>query len=408
MALPVTISSTILGLQNSYHGPFKSSEGAFYTVLIDSTNKNLVEAHKATDPTSSFSEQDGSNRPNFVDDILSLNVFQAGDKLHVVGQNLNADQDVYYARFDMGDDTWDAIDGSTDRDIVIDDGAKAGNGIACDLVVRSDGDIVVVYQKDSEKVMGAEFERVGVSVSTSANRGETWSAVVRVDNQGSVEKDMTGPRIVLGDSDTSHIVWGDDTSNTTSTMSQRALSSADSLQTERTDITGADNLRQSSYPISHGISFDRLGTTKVRFLYMASDNDLGSLEFNAASDPSTFTIVSSIDGTNDVKFANSSIGACPAIDGSTQHELHVRGSDSDLFTSNDQDSDTWISVTEIFIGTLNSVHCNVYDRSGPKLAHIYNGPTTPTYDEEAITITIGILSGVDFPDQNYFDGPFEI
>ena len=81
MALPVTISNVDVGPQNSYHGPFKSSGGAFYTILLDSTSNNLVEAHKATDPTVSFTEQDGTNRPNFVNNVLSLNVFQDGDLL---------------------------------------------------------------------------------------------------------------------------------------------------------------------------------------------------------------------------------------------------------------------------------------------------------------------------------------
>ncbi|KKK80858.1 hypothetical protein LCGC14_2819290 [marine sediment metagenome] len=87
MALPVTLSSPTIAVHNAYHGPFKSSGGNFYTILCgttamssvwavqdgdnihvifthDSTATHNLTAWKATDPTSSFAEQDTSNRPS--------------------------------------------------------------------------------------------------------------------------------------------------------------------------------------------------------------------------------------------------------------------------------------------------------------------------------------------------------
>jgi len=413
MALPVTITGGDVGSQNSYHGPFRSSAARFYTALkgAGASVDGELRAFKATDPTDSFAEIDSGNRPvagDVTTDIASFNVFQVGDKLNCAVQNV--DDDVFFARLDIdsGAETWDAIDGASDRDILI-DGAPNGAADACDLVVRSDGDIVAVYQMEVDKVKGNPFERVGLSVSTSANRGETWSAVVSVDNQGDVERDMTGPRIVLGDSDTCHIVWKDD--NTTPTMSQRALSSADALQTERTDISGAEDLETEAYPIGHGVSFDRLGMTKVRFPFSAGlDPDLGVVEFDAAADPSSFAVSANIDASNDLLFVNNSAVLCLATDGSTVHELHSRASDSDLYTTDDADSDTWNTTAAATrgTGTKNHVSCNVFDRTGPKLARIEDDAGTVKYDEDAITITIAVLgAGVDFPDQNYFTGPFE-
>ena len=103
MALPVTISADVAN-QNSYHGPFKSSAGNFYTIVVGDTTATDgdVEAHKATDPTDSFAEQDGSNRPtagSSSTEIVSLWAVQDSDDLHVVYQDIA--HDVWYARFDM-------------------------------------------------------------------------------------------------------------------------------------------------------------------------------------------------------------------------------------------------------------------------------------------------------------------
>jgi|GEM_PF-5546668 len=384
MALPVTISSTIVGQQNSYHGPFKSSESAFYTILMDSIVKSSVEAHKATDPTISFTEQDSVNRPAFGSTVLSINAYQDGDKLHIAGQGTN--DNVMYGRFDMSGDTWDAIDGASDRDILI-DGAPDGLADACDLVVRSDGDIVVVYQKVMDKVMGNPFERVGLSVSTSANRGETWSAVVTLKDLG-VERDMTGPRIVLSASsgeaydDYSFIVWADDL-GATRNIRERALSGTDVLQTDRVMGSGSDN----PYLFTHGISFDRAGTTKVRIGFVTTTNGLQVIEFDAATDPSSFTASEIWDGTSsaeDVRLVNSSIVACLGLDGSTQHMLAARADNSDLYSADDADSDTWTTPASTFVGTINHVSNRTYDRSGTKLAHIIDDAGTVKYDEDSI------------------------
>ncbi len=399
MALPVTLPATFaMPQQNSYVGPFKSSENAFYGSARSGSQCRVV---KATDPTVSFAIQDILAEPDFVVTILSLNTFQVNDKLHIAGQN--SSDDVYYARFNMFADTWDEITVGNTEDLV--DGAPDGTLDACDLIVRSDADIAIVYQGVTESIMGQPNERVHLAVSTDG--GDTWTAGTRVDNQGKVERDFSGPRIVLGDSDTSHIVWIDQSSPRT--MSQRALSSADSLQTERTDITGADDISAAvNYVIGHGVSFNRAGTTKIRFPYADVDNDLGVLEFDAVADPSSFSISSNIDGTNNVQHSISKL-LCLATDGSIVYETHNRATDNDLYTANDQNTDTWTSPTNIFTGTINRLSSNIYDRAtGPILAHIIDDAGATKYDEDTITHTHGTLSGVDFPDQNYFVGPFEI
>ncbi|KKK78469.1 hypothetical protein LCGC14_2843260, partial [marine sediment metagenome] len=219
--------------------------------------------------------------------------------------------------------------------------------------------------------------------------GETWSAVVTLKDLG-VERDQTGPRIVLGDSDTSHIVWIDD--DLSVIMRQRALSSADALQTERAAHSpGSFN---GIYPIGHGVSFDRGGTTKIRFPSVIGNADVYSTEFDAAADPSSFNnrLINSA--------TNWDPETCFAPDGSFLHIMAVSADDSDLYSADDADTDTWTVPASSFTGTINHVSCNIYDRSGTKLAHIIDDGGTVKYDEDALaggttkTVTASLAAAI--------------
>ncbi|MFQ6016767.1 MAG: hypothetical protein ACE5KF_01100 [Kiloniellaceae bacterium] len=378
MALPVTISGTAAAQPHGYHGPFQSSAGNFYTILLDSTDNSLIEAHKATDPTASFAEQDGANRPDAARDVACLNVFQVGDKLHVaaqlVGDGLqNQSFELVYGRFDMAADAWDIITGGS-RLVTANNDLDPKNApdrhIACDLVVRSDGDIVIVFQGAQDKIMNGFFNRVDFTVSTDG--GVNWSAATEVDGAG--ENIYRNPRIVLGDGDTSHICY---TRGNGADLMQRALSSADVLQTER-DTTFDVALTASNFGLGHGISFSRSGTTKLRVFYIeAATTDPEILAFDAAADPSSF-------GTQNISADDPfDVSNGLAVDGSTVHFLYFKNADRDLYTSNDQDSDTWTAPAGTFTGTIAHVSCNVYARAGFfRLAHIIDDGGTVKYDED--------------------------
>ncbi|MCB7129953.1 MAG: hypothetical protein J3T61_10505, partial [Candidatus Brocadiales bacterium] len=262
MALPVIISGSppaVIGKQNSYHGPFKSSGGAFYTVVGDDnsvsaiwcfqdgdnihcvfqhsiTETRLINCYKATDPTSSFTAQDTANRP----------------------QTTTA-WDVFYARFSMSSDTWQDVDGSSNTEVLVDTTNTTQTAAACSIGIRSDSDIVVVYQGDSDMVLGTEYDRIDMNVST--NDGPTWAGPTSIDNAGAV--DWTGCVIVPGSSDRMHVFFKD---NTNSDAYQRRINSDDSLETFPSSFDASVD-SGSTYLFKHGESYDDGGTQRVRCPY---------------------------------------------------------------------------------------------------------------------------------------------
>lgn len=407
MALPLSISGADAASANSYSGPFKW-DNAFYVSHRDMTSGNDSRVDKATDPETSFAEQDGTNVPTFAATIASQNAFQVNNLLHIAAQTTA--NDVFYARFDMDADAWVDLDAGApvDEDILI-DGAPDGTPTACDIVVLNTGKIRVVYQGEMDKVMGTSFERIHAMQSTD---GFTWSNLQSV-STATAETDFTGPRMVVGDSDTVHIVYRGATDTPEDVLYQRAMSSADALQTER-DTTG--QTMPDFYPIGHGVSFDRSGTTKIRFPFsspISNDDTLLVLTFDAATDPSSFTLdTTPWDGSTSALSVRNQSGDAVlglAADGDTVYMVQARDDDSDFYTSNDGGNDTWTTPVVHRSGiTGNQYHANVFERGGSiKLAQYQEHSSQPRYDEADITPNFALLNAVSMPNQNYQIGPHE-
>lgn len=412
MALPVTIGADGTGRWHSFHGAFKSSGGAFYTILSGSSGKtgSFATAWKATDPTSSFTVQDESNSarlgqtgPTSFATIGSLNVWQDGDKLHVAS---TVDWTLYGC-FDMSSDAWVDL-GTSDYEIVIHEDGPI-TAVACDIAVLSAAygvgsafvKIRVVYQGATDMDMGSSYERI--DESNSVDDGVTWSAPTQIDNGASAAAlHYTGPRIVLppSNSDQCHIFMSDGTN-----LTQRAIAGDDTLRTYRD--TGFD-VTSDLYPITHGIGFTRSSVSKVRIGYREiTTNDLEVLEFDAFTDDTDRTETSSNVSTDDVQVDNGSINACLAADGSIIRGLMVKASDDDLYEFFDDDADSYtVEGTAHVTGTVNHISCNVYDRSGTKLAMIYDDGGTVKYDEIAIGVAAANPKGpLGHPLHGPFGGP---
>lgn len=380
MALPVTISGTATGAQNSYHGPFKSSTGgSFYTILIESTGLRLITAWKATDPTSSFTEQDGANSPRTAvgNDFLSVGIFPVGDNLHGIGQS--DDNDVYYFRFltddgSASEDTWIDIDGAGDRDILIESPGTAQTARACTIAVRGDGDIVVAYNGDSDMVMGTEFDRIDWNVSTDA--GVTWAGPVSIDNGGLVN--WTGAVIVPGSSDRMHVFFMD---NTNFDGYQRTIRSDDSLETFPSAFDIVISI-STIYSFHNGVSYDDAGTQRVRCPYRDLSEKASIAKLDSSDTPTLTTDVNVSDDT--VRAVNSQFTGTLAVDVKNLQLLYssVEG-DSDLFRDTNDDDAGWGTDTEELDGvTVNHISSRVYDRSGTdRLAFIYDDGGTVKYNE---------------------------
>ena len=132
MALPVSFDADLsVGLQNSYHGPFKSSGGAFYTVLrgrVAGGDGLTISLHKATDPTSSFAEQGQISMGGGSGVVLqSVWCYQKGDTVDVAGQYGSAGDEPFFVHHTTASLSADTLAFSTEVDTapIGDDGPNA-------------------------------------------------------------------------------------------------------------------------------------------------------------------------------------------------------------------------------------------------------------------------------------------
>lgn len=357
MALPVTISGTDMLAANSYHGPFLSSGGNYYAIVLDSTNAYEIEAWKATDPTSSFTEQDSAGKPTggaSDDNVLSLWTFQVSDNLHIATQD--ADNNVLYHIFNMATDNWDTVEESVQA--ITDSDSQQ----ACSIMVRSDGDVIVMYQTEEETLHGSARARTAY-----ARKEGTWTTDVALDTAGLV--DWVGCVIVPGSSDRSHFFFKNLNADD---GYQRTLTSGNSLETFP---SASDTTTGFTNPgFGHGVSYDDGGTQKIRCPYVDANNQISYAEFDSADTPGTWTINADV-SDNDVSGAI----MCLSAEGTNEHLLYSNADDTqDLYHDENDGTDTQI----LDAVTVNAVSCNVYTRSGATvLAYVYDDAGTVKYNE---------------------------
>ena len=384
MALPVTISGVQFPLWNSYCGPFLSG-GSIYTVLLNSLAPDFLEVHKATDPTDSFTEQDIINKPNLVNVVRSMWVFQDGTDLHIVHQE-NATERLGYTIFRMATDLWDGT--------VVDEEVEVPTGVTTILIgtsiaLRSDGDVIVLYAGSADIVHGSPHQRVDYA----RREGGSWTVGIAVDD-GGVE-DWIGSVIVIGSSDRMHFFFKDGINDD---VFQRTLLSDNSLETFPS--AGDLAVAGTEHVFVPGISYDDGGTQRIRCPYEDASGQISYAEFDSADAPGAFTINANV-GDNTVRVVDRSPAACLSVDEIDEHLLYVDSTDRDLY----HDKNDGVDV-EILNGvTMNRISSNVYDRSGTKLAFVYEDVGTIRYNEVDIAVTSS-FSGSDFPNQNYYVGPF--
>ena len=97
MALPTTIVSDV-GLRG-HHPPFKSSAGAFYSVVRADADE--LDVYKATDPTASWTLK--GTGPVHAGTIEGFSSVQDGDVIHIVAWSSATYE---YYTFNMATDAW--------------------------------------------------------------------------------------------------------------------------------------------------------------------------------------------------------------------------------------------------------------------------------------------------------------
>ena len=367
MALPVTLSGAAFPDQNYDCKPFKSSGGAFYIIVLESTG-GTPEAYKATDPTSSFSAVDTSGNPT--DTPTSMWVYPVSDVLHVLTMSVSGQAGtVEYHTFDMSTDTW----GTTDQAVASISDVGDNVAVACSIGVRSDGDIVVLYQGESDKDMGTDYSHVVYDVST--NGGSTWAGATLVDPDVD-ETNYTGAVIVMGASDRAHFFYYD---RTNFDFYHRSLSSADSLDNNDNFVS---HTTSALYAVGSGVSYVDT-QTKIRAPYENGTRKSSVVHFDSGANP-TITETDGV-GDNDTQQESSHVKHLMVVDGTDEYLLYVGGgsfgNDEDLYYDVNTGSGWGTDTEELDAVTINAISANVYDRSGTKIGYVYDDGGTVKYNE---------------------------
>ena len=376
MALPTTISGVLLpnSGQPFFFGPFISG-GNIYAVFEDSTTAGLLNVVKATDPTASFATQDASNAPDAGTTIVSLWAFQDGTDLKIVTATATGPEYRYHV-FHMATDLWDG----TLKNETIEDVKDQPPICAVSCAVRSDGDVIVLYNGDMDAVMGADWRRVDY-----ARREPSWTVGVNVAGD-SLESSWVSGATIRGASDKMHFLYMD---STNADAYQRSLSSANSLGTQHTlDTTVAALGGQVFIP---AVYYDDAGIERITIAYHDSDSTLQALVVENDGTPGTPSNLS------DAAVGQSR--GCLAVENGTIKKVHALFPDSgtsDLFYDVNQDEAGWGTDVEILDAvTVSKLSCTVYDRSGTKLAYVYNDGGTVKYNEKSLSSDQSFgLSGV--------------
>ena len=188
MALPTTI---VAGAGSGcYHPPFKASDGDFYVIVRNGAN---LDAYRATDPTDAWTIQDVDNNPINLGSGQRHAIVQDGDNLHIASSTGGAYR---YNLFDMAASTWTVASEAIETPANL----PANHWIS--IAVRSDGDVVVVYNGDTDQVMGSTKQRVDYNVRTVT----TWGGPQALDN-AAADEHYGNPNCVLGTNNFVHCLW---------------------------------------------------------------------------------------------------------------------------------------------------------------------------------------------------------
>ena len=288
MALPVSLSGLFTTTSNGpkVSRPFLSSGGNVYIagIIADGSKLGMV---KATDPASSFSSIGAdftvTGTLHCVDAVIS------GDSIHVVtASNTSASAINYrYHKFDIATDAWvinNSVIASSVNPLV-----STASEAKILVSVRSDGDVIVIYQGAKAASMGTDYQRV----SYGRYEASVWTVGVALDNAGATNWTTSG--IVIGSSDRMHFFFADATA---SDGYQRALTSANALEAFPAAFDTSINATITT-AVNDGVSYASGGNTKVRFPFPDTTSVAGNSVKLDSADAPTVSEDSDITGSTD-------------------------------------------------------------------------------------------------------------
>jgi hypothetical protein len=335
-----------------------SSTPCYYFFGKDSVAAGIIRAYKTTDPTVAFSVVASQNLTGSGPGAMSA--YQVGNVIHLLcGQLVSTNIGYQYDQFNMATDTF----GTSEQIItpIITTGQTGAAQYGCSLVVRSNGEVVALFNGVQTKTSGTFYARVYYSRRTAVN---VWSAGVQVD--GNTASDFTVPEAILSaNSDAVEFIWRN---NQGAISNQRLLSAANVLG------TAANLVNTLSY---QGVGY--LNGAVTRFV--------------AAGQGLTVAFDQGLTVTQaGVALTNALLPVRPFVDGTDVIVLYPKA-DGDLWFRKTIDHGvTWQAETAAtFVGTVASVEANlskdatIYQRGNAVvIPYVVNDNGTWKYNEHVV------------------------
>ena len=376
MALPVTLSGSAWSKQSG-GGPHLVG-GNVYAFFVVSGDLPTINAFKATDPETSFSVVD--THDSGATNIRDLSTVVSGTTIFVIFETATF---IAIVEFDTITDTF-----SNNVNIESFSGGQGPSTIdlvICDVRIRSDGDLIVLYGGDTDNVKGTAYDRVDYA----RREGSTWTAGIAVDNAGEINWHSGG--MASGSSDRMHFFFHN---HTNLDAYQRTLNSSNSLETFPSSFDTNLPSGSSLVRIVPGVSYDSAGTQKVRVPYAGLDGAnirVRIAKLDSADAPTVTSEVASDQQQRDNPGPTSRLAA----DGTDLHLLYSDVSTQDIWQDTNSNDGGWGTDVEV----RDAVACfkimtNIYTRVGSvKLAFLYGSGTVIEYDE----ITLSAPASLTFP-----------
>ena len=371
MAFPTTVSTLV----EPYHGlvgPYVSSTNNVYIVTRSNASSD-IQVFKASDPSTSFAGA-GSLTMTSGNTVRAIAGYQVGDNIHIVTRDAAAtnSNQIRYHVYSMASDTF-----TTSNTLVRDTYTAAGavDESNVDIVVRSDGDVIVMYE--GPQVL-ADIQRKRIYYAR--HLGAAWSADIALDNGGNAHWIPGG--MVRGSADRIHFFFKDETNND---AYQRALTSADVLESfpASFDVSiggTADDMMQrgAAYSASAG------GTLVVFPYFNSFTPDVNSVAFTSVDAPVPVVTTDIASATEIV--ANFRHAYPLAVDDKTVYFTFHRSA-SGICINTNVDNAGWGSATAIQAGSASYIFTNIYTRNSAKvLAVAYKEDSSTKYTEYTLSV----------------------
>jgi hypothetical protein len=400
MALPTDISAL---LDTAIAGPFMSSAGNVYVFGRSDAATDTLRAIKATDPTSSFSAV-GSDQDPYNLFLRGVSAHQVGDVIHIIGNFHSSESAVSYRylTFNMATDAW-VISEDIETGLDITPASNTDPSLYPDITVRSDGDVIVVYNGETDAIKGTSYARI----KYARREGGTWTTNIAVDAGGQL--DYSFSRTTLGLDDRVHIFWRQ---LEKTSLFHRTLSSANVLQAgsellDAFDISTSSSVNNNAYYSAY--SWDDGGTIRVAAIGIASDDvtDAQPVYFDSSFEPAL---------NKGTAFGTSLKGMRYWHDDDKLYVIYASSPSNDLFIAASTDNGaSFGTATNIYMGTVHASWLNtlkepgeVYIRGGNYVAGYITteGISDNKYNEAILRAATGTqnIDGALFTNTNTFFG----